>query len=215
MFLDGFKGVIFDLDGTLLDSMSVWQQVDIDFLAKRGIAVPEDYQDAVKNMYFSTAAVYTKERFSLSDTVEEIMAEWVQLGFEAYKNRVRLKAGAKRLLNYLYENNVKLAFATANEEQLSEAVLTSNGVWELFSANAYVAETGKDKSEPEVYLLACKRLGVKPSECVVFEDILQGIEGAKKGGFTVCGVFDESSKEDWDKIVKTADFSVLSFEELF
>ena len=93
MDLKSFKGAVFDLDGTLLDSMHVWENVDRNFLEKRGIQVPDDYNQAVKNMYFPTAAKYTKERFGLSESEEEIMKEWTLLCLSAYRTQVRLKAG--------------------------------------------------------------------------------------------------------------------------
>lgn len=209
-----FKGAIFDLDGTLLDSMSVWHEVDSKFFKRHGLEMPDNYQDAVKNMHFPTAAQYTKNRFSLSETTDEIMAEWCELCYEAYESQIKLKNGALEFLTKLYKNDVKIAYATANEEKLCKAVLGSNRVWDFFSARAYVSETGKSKAEPDVYLLAAERMGLLPSECAVFEDILQGVKGAKKGGFTVFGVYDESNIGDMEEIKGSADFYITDFEEL-
>lgn len=208
------KGAIFDLDGTLLDSLGVWYDVDVKFFKNHKIEMPKDYQDAVKNMHFPTAAFYTKERFSLPDSVESIIDEWRELCFEAYENSIRLKDGAYEFIKYLRENNIKIAYATANEENLCKAVLTANGVWDCFSVKSYVSETEKSKAEPDVYLLAANRLGVSPKDCIVFEDILQGVKGAKKGNFTVCGVYDIFSDKDSEEIKRNADFYIKSFKEL-
>lgn len=209
-----FKGAIFDLDGTLLDSMHVWRDVDTKFFKKRNMEMPDDYGEALKNMHFPTAAVYTKERFNLPDTVESIMEEWTQSCFEAYEKHIKLKDGAKEYLELLKENNVKIAYATSNSEKLCKAVLSSNCVWEYFSAKAYSEETGKQKTEPDVYLLAAERLGIFPRDCIVFEDIIGGVQGAKKGGFRVCGVYDSTSEKDREQIETTADYYIESFMEL-
>lgn len=209
-----FKGAIFDLDGTLLDSMHVWRDVDNEFFKKRNMEIPDDYGEALKNMHFPTAAVYTKERFNLPDTVESIMAEWTKACFDAYQNDIKLKDGAFEYLEFLRKSGVKIAYATSNSEKLCKAVLTANDAWDFFEAMAYSEETGKQKTEPDVYLLASERLGLKPSDCVVFEDILGGARGAKKGGFTVCGVYDSTSEKDADGIKNTADYYIKSFREL-
>ena len=214
MDLKSFKGAVFDLDGTLLDSMHVWENVDKNFLKKRGIQVPDDYNQAVKNMYFPTAAKYTKERFGLVESEEEIMKEWTLLCLSAYRTQVRLKAGVFEYLSGLSKKGIKIAYATANEEALCDAVLSSNKIDRFFSARAYSAEVGKNKSEPDIYLLAAERLGLKPEECMVFEDILMGINGAKKGGFSVCGVYDATSERETALIKERADYYINSFTEL-
>lgn len=208
------KGAIFDLDGTLLDSMAVWHDVDVQFFCRRNIEMPADYPDEIKNMHFPSAAEYTKARFSLPDSIQSIIDEWRSLCFDAYQNRIRLKDGAFEFLNILHKNGVKIAYATASEEQLCKTVLTSNRVIELFSAKAYVEEAGKSKAYPDVYRLACERMSLKPFECIVFEDILQGVQGAKKGGFTVCGVYDRCSESETEKIKRVSDLYITSFKEL-
>lgn len=214
MDIKKFKGAIFDLDGTLLDSIHVWHNVDKAFFAKRNLPLTADYIDAIKNMHFPTAAVYTKERYNLPESTEGIMKEWYDLCFEAYENHILLKDGAYEFLQMLCKNGIKIAYATANEEKLCRAALTKNGVWDLFSACAYVSETKVDKSQPDVYLLASERLRLEPSECIVFEDILQGILGAEKGGFATCGVYDDSSLKDKEEIFRNADYYINSFSEL-
>ena len=209
-----YKGVIFDLDGTLLDSMDVWNRVDIEFFENRNMQMPTDYQDNVKTMHFPTAAKYTKERFNLSDSIEEIMAEWTTLCLDAYKNEIKLKNGAFEFLHFLDENNIKISYATANSEILCEKCLKSNGVWDLFCARAYSEEVNKSKSEPDIYLLASERMNLKPQDCNVFEDLYEGIIGAKKGGFSTCGVSDKTNLISRNQIRKEADFYIDSFTEL-
>lgn len=214
MDIKKYKGAIFDLDGTLFDSMGIWKDVDLAFFNRRGIEMPDDYQECIKDMHFKSMAIYTKERFNLPDDINDIMDEWCELCFDEYENQIGLKDGVYDYLISLKDKGIKLAYATANTTGLSEVCLKSNGIYELFDACAYLHETKSDKSDPDVYLLACERLGLIPSECIVFEDILPGIQGAKKGGFTVCGVYDKFSEKDECDIRKIADYYIKSFNEL-
>ncbi len=214
MDISAFKGVIFDLDGTLFDSMSVWLDVDTAFFARRGMALPADYQDAIKSMRLDAIARYTKDTYRLPDSIEEIISEWRALSLDAYRHHVPLKKGAYAFLKKLKENGVKIAYATANDAVLTEVCLKANGIEAVFDAHAYLSEVNTNKDEPTVYLLACERLGLAPSECLVFEDILTAVTGAKNGGFAVCGVYDEDSKDDAAAIRRVADGFVRSFEEL-
>lgn len=214
MNIKNFKGAIFDLDGTLFDSMGIWKEVDIAFFRNHGMRMPSDYQDKIKDMHFRTMAIYTKERFKMRSSIESIMDEWCELCYDKYANEVPLKAGVREFLDLLKENGIKIAFATANTTQLSEVCLKNNEIFDYFDTGAYLHETLTDKSDPDVYLLASERLGLAPSECIVFEDLLAGINGAVKGGFAVCGVYDKHSRKDTRYIKQIADYYINSFEEL-
>ena len=214
MNINKFKGAIFDLDGTLFDSMGIWKEVDLAFFKNHGMRMPSDYQDKIKDMHFKTMAIYTKERFHMRSSVESIMDEWCELCFDKYANEVPLKKGVKKFLELLKTNGIKIAFATANTTELSEVCLKNNGIFEYFDTGSYLHETFTDKSDPDVYFLACERLGLSPDECIVFEDLLAGIKGAVKGGFTVCGVYDKHSRRDTENIKRIADYYINSFEEL-
>lgn len=214
MNIKQFKGAIFDLDGTLFDSMGIWKDVDEAFFTKRNMTMPDDYQESIKDMHFKPMAEYTKERFNLPDDIHDIMDEWCSLCFEEYEKHVPLKSGVKKYLEHLKANGIKIAFATANTQELSEVCLKSNKIFDLFDAYAYLFETEKNKNEPDIFLLACERLGLAPQECIVFEDILPAIKAAKKGGFAVCGVYDSFSAKDTDEIIENADYYIKSFAEL-
>ena len=214
MNIKNFKGAIFDLDGTLFDSMGIWKEVDIAFFRNHGMRMPSDYQDKIKDMHFRTMAIYTKERFKMRSSIESIMDEWCELCYDKYAKEVPLKAGVKEFLELLKENGIKIAFATANTTELSEVCLKNNEIFDYFDTGAYLHETLTDKSDPDVYLLASERLGLAPSECIVFEDLLAGINGAVKGGFAVCGVYDKHSRKDTRYIKQIADYYINSFEEL-
>ena len=214
MGLKEFKGAIFDLDGTLLDSMHIWHDVDVEFFRRRNLEVTKEYVDIIKNMHLPAAAVYTKEKYNIKENVEEIVDEWLELCANAYLTDVEMKAGVFEYLKMLHDKGVKIAFATASEKVVCEQTLKKHGIFDFFSASAYVSEINIGKTEPDIYFLAAQRIGVKPQDCIVFEDIIEGIRGAKKGNFITCGVFDKSSAKDEDEIRNTADYYIKSFEEL-
>lgn len=214
MDINKYNGAIFDLDGTLFDSMGIWKDVDLAFFERRNMIMPDDYQECIKDMHFKTMAIYTKERFNLPDDINDIMDEWCELCFDEYENKIGLKDGVYDYLISLKSKDIKLAYATANTTELSTVCLKSNGIFQLFDTCAYLHETQSDKCEPDVYLLACERLNLSPEECIVFEDILPGVCGAKKGNFTVCGVYDRYSEKDAREIKRIADYYINSFEEL-
>lgn len=208
------KGAIFDLDGTLLDSMWVWKQIDHDFLLKRGIAVPDDYMLAVAHLGAYQTAIYTAERFGLPETPEQMIDEWVEMAVDYYTNKVKLKKSAYEYLEMLYNKGVKLAVATANDESLYLPALKHTGIEKFFSAVVNVNDVERKKGFPDIYWLACEKMGVKPEESAVYEDIYMGICGAKDGGFIAVGVYDETSAPDEQKIREKADRYIYDFEEL-
>ncbi|MGN0343101.1 MAG: HAD family hydrolase [Roseburia sp.] len=208
------KGAIFDLDGTLLDSMGVWRKIDEDFLGKRGFEVPKDYLEAITSKHFSEAAVYTKERFGLSETPEEIVAEWFAMAEEAYTNHVQLKPYVKEYVECLSKRGIKIAAATSSDRRLFVPCLQHCGIYEYFDVLVQTEEVPKGKGFPDVYQEAARRLGLKPSQCVVYEDILKGIQGARMDAFYVVGVEDIHSAYEKAAIMELADCYICSWQEL-
>ena len=212
--MENFKGAIFDLDGTLLDSMSLWHKVDIAFFENRKMAIPEGYIQAISPMGTYNAAVYTKETYNIKESIEEIIDEWRVIAKKEYSEHVKLKNGAKEYLLRLKEKGVKLAVATASDKDLFEECLQKYGIADLFDYFVTVNEVGKGKSSPDIYLRAAEKLGVKPQECVVFEDISTALSTAKNAGFYCVCVYDESSSADVEKNKKIADRFVFDFNEM-
>lgn len=205
-------GAIFDLDGTILDSLWIWEEIDRRFLAKRGIAMPEDYVDAVNRMEFSQAAEYTIARFGLPDALESLMSEWTAMTRDAYAHEIALKPGVKAYLESLSSRGVRLGIATSSTPELFVPALENNGILRLFSAIATTSEVPHGKDRPDVYLLAAERLGMLPSECIVFEDTLPGIRSASSAGFITAGVRDRFSENDAQAIKALSDFWIDTFE---
>lgn len=208
------EGFIFDLDGTLLDSMWVWSEVDRRFLARRGLALPPDYMEAVSAMEFARAAAYTIDRFQLDDSPEALVHEWMELSRQAYAREVRLKPGAKAYLARLRESGARLGVATSAAEELFIPALKSNGVFDWFTAFATTKEAGRGKEFPDVFDLAARRLGLSPSVCAVFEDTLPGLRGAAAGGFFTVGVYDAFSTVKQKAAACVANLYIKDFTDL-
>ena len=183
------KGAIFDLDGTLFDSLWVWAEIDKRFLGKRGFEVPPDYQLAIAAMGFRETAEYTIRRFGLDESPEELMNEWMDMSRDIYAHEIELKPHAKEFLLELHKKGVKLGVATSSSPDLYIPALKNNGVYELFEVLMDTSET-RGKDYPDVYLAAADKLGLSPSECVVFEDLPVALRSAKSGGFKTVAIFD-------------------------
>jgi beta-phosphoglucomutase-like phosphatase (HAD superfamily) len=205
------KSYIFDLDGTLLDSMDVWTDIDIDFLKKRGFAVPADYADSILSMSMPEAAAYTINRFALPDSVDSLMREWIDMAVYVYGNVVRMKPYAKEYIAALHECGAKLAVATSLPVELYEPALCNHDIHNLFHVFCSSTEVGYGKTRPDVFHLTAKKLGVSACDCVAFEDILAAVKSAKSIGMTVYGVYDKSSEADWEQIKEIADGVILDF----
>ncbi len=214
MQLPILSGAVFDLDGTLLDSMYVWSDVNRDFLKKRGLTAPDGYIEKIAPMFSDEAADYAIRTLGLSDEPEDLLREWDEMALCVYAGKVTLKNGAGEYLRKLKDSGVKLGVATALTSRLYRPVLEHNGIYGLFDAFASSCEVPRSKAFPDVYLLAAQRIGVSPAECMVFEDIRTGVLGAKAGGFFTCGVYEPWSFEEQEGLSEAADYYIRSFEEL-
>lgn len=209
-----FKGMIFDLDGTLVKSSHVWSDIDKKFLGKRGIPVPKDYYKQISAMNFEQAARFTNEHFGLNESIEDIQKEWFDMAIYEYSNCVDQVEGADEFLRYIKENGVKIALATASNRSLYEPVLKRNGIYDYFDFFASTEQVKRGKGFPDVYEFAAKGLGLKPCECAVFEDILEGVRGAKAGNFTAVACLNAHYIDDFEKIKSEADLCFETYLEL-
>ncbi len=210
-----FRAALFDLDGTLLDSMNVWKRVDEIFFAGRGMAVPEDYGRKVAGMSYRETAEFTVAEYLPGETVQGLLDEWSRLSLREYAERVPLKPGAADYLRMLRRAGVRLAVTTALPPSMYEPCLKRLGVFALFDELCSTEHTGgRGKAGGEVYLLAARRLNVPPEDCAVFEDVLAGIAGAKRVGMRAYCVRDAHSEKDFPAMAALADGCVDTLDQM-
>lgn len=208
------KAVIFDLDGTLVDSMWMWKSIDMEFLGSRGYSCPENLQKEIEGMSFSETAFYFKERFKLKETLEEIKDIWAKMSIEKYRKEVPLKPGAGEFLKYIAERGLKAGIATSNGRQMVEAVIESLNIGQYFQVVATSCEVAAGKPSPDIYLKVAKELLVSPAQCLVFEDVPAGIMAGKRAGMTVCAIDDEFSREMEKEKRELADYFIYDYYEI-
>ncbi len=204
---------IFDLDGTLLDSMGVWAAVDEAFLLRRGIEMPDDYSAMLAPMGFPAAAAYTRARFSLPESEEAIMTEWHEMAVDAYTHHIEAKPFVREYLSMLRQKHISIAAATASQAVFYRPALQRCGLFSYFSSITEISEVSRGKGFPDIYLRAAEKMNRPPEQCAVFEDICAGISGARAGGFFCVGVYDAHTMEQ-DILRRSADRYIYDFSEL-
>ena len=212
--LDNIKAVIFDLDGTVVDSMWMWEAIDIEYLARFGIPLPADLQKKISGMSFSETAVYFKETFGIPDSLDKIKADWNDMAMYKYCHEVPLKPGVLSFLQELKKRGIKTGIATSNSVELLNYFLKAHELHNYFEVVITGSDGLRGKPAPDMYLEAAKRLSVKPEKCLVFEDIMPGILAGKRAGMRVCAVDDVYSNDITDKKIEEADYFIKSFEDI-
>ena len=189
---------LFDLDGTLIDSNGIWAGVDRTFLARRGMPYTREYYEGVAHTILPLAAVFTKEYCHLEQSCEEIIAEWMELAKDSYAH-VALKPHVRALLDKLTADGERLAVFTSAVPSHCETALRVHGLAPYFERVVFAHDLGVDKGTPDAFREACGLLGVKPAECVFFDDSVKSCRAAKEAGLYVVGVYDpffEDTKAD-------------------
>lgn len=215
LVLQKMEAVLFDLDGTLVDSMWMWKEIDIEYLGRFGCTCPPELQKVIEGMSFSETAEYFKSRFQIPDSIDEIKQAWIRMSIEKYRNEVPLKPGVMRLLQYLERTGKKAGIATSNGRDMVDAVLESLQIRPYFRVIATACEVAAGKPAPDIYLEVARRLSAKPSRCLVFEDVPAGILAGKRAGMTVCAVEDRFSAGMREEKKELADFYIDDYNELF
>ncbi len=209
------KAIIFDMDGSLVDSMWLWTKVDDIYMEKYHLTMPEHFHKEIEGMSFTETAEYFLKTFpQLNCTVEEIKQEWQDLTMELYCTQVPLKPGAGEFLKRMKEKGILLGIATSNARELAEAVLDALHIRTYFDTVRTSCEVAKGKPAPDVYLKAAEDLHVIPEECLVFEDVPSGILAGKNAGMTVCAVDDDFSKPYEQEKRNLADYYIYDYEEV-
>ena len=208
------KAVIFDMDGTLLDSTSLWHDIDTAFFAKRGMGVPEEYAQHIVHLGLQQAAIYTKRAYGFKETPEEIMEEWHQMSLNIYQNDVRMKPGALELLELLKSRGIKMAIATANDEQLYMPCIERLGIKKYFDYIADVNNVKEGKQSAKIYEFLAEQMQSPKDNTVVIEDMPTCVKTAYQNGFITIAVNDPASKDYNEDKRSNSDLFIDNFYEL-
>lgn len=208
------KGAIFDVDGTLLDSMEIWEDVGVRYLNSIGIEAEPDLGTVLFTMSIQEGAAYVKEHYYLSQEPEEIVQGVLDIISNYYKKTALLKSGAKELLEKLDKHNIPMTVASSNNKKEIERAFERLGIAKYFDRIFTCEEDGAGKTKPDIYLRAAEYLGTRPEETVVFEDVIHAIRTAKQAGFQVVGIYDEASKDDQEEVQREADWYCREWAEL-
>lgn len=204
---------LFDLDGTLIDSNGIWENVDRVFLSRRGYSYTREYRDGMAHMIFPLAAEFTKEYCHLSESCEDIMAEWMALAKDSYAH-VALKPGARALLDALRARGERLAVFTSAVPEHCATALAVHGLAPYFEKVVYAHDLGINKSSPEAFRRAAEELGVAPEDCTLLDDSVRSCRAAKESGLHVIGVFDPVFADVESEMPDACDRFIHSLEEL-
>ena len=208
------KAVIFDMDGTLIDSTSLWHDIDINFFKKRGMELPDGYAQKIVHLGLKGAAKFTKEEYGLKESEQEIMDEWHQMSLDMYRNDVKLKQGAIELLTFFKKKNIPMAIATANDDQLYMPCIERLGIGSYFSYIADVNNIKEGKHSARIYEYLAEKMGVNKENTLVIEDMPTCIKTAYASGFITVAMDDNASKEFEDEKRSNSDLFVHNFNEL-
>ena len=207
------KGAIFDLDGTLLDSMFIWDTIGEVYLRSLDIEPREILSETFKTFTLEQAAEYYREHYGVTLSVGEIVDGVNEMVAEIYRTKVALKKGVLEFLRDLRSKGVKMCVATVTDRPIVEDVLVSLGIRDFFVEILTCAEVGYNKETPHIYRAALEVLGTKKDETVVFEDALHALITAKKDGFKVAAVYDKH-EEKQEKVKEIADIYIEDFNTI-
>ncbi len=209
------KYIIFDLDGTLIDSMPVWRGTGSGFLNNHNFPVPENLMEVVKTQTIWQTAEWFRTELGVPMEAEDIVHEIVESVVEAYRHTIPLKDGAMEYLEKMKQEGVEMCILTASEADYILPALDRLDIRKYFSHVLTCTELGEYKNDGKAYLKTMELMGGTLEETVVFEDAYYAVKGAKSVGFPVYAVLDEVVREDdIDKIKETADHYFHSYKEL-
>jgi len=205
---------LFDLDGTLIDSNGMWQEVDYRFLAAHNLPVTDEYLAAVGRSIFPVAAQYTIDYYNLDLSPQAIMDEWMSLARDAYEHHIPLKPGVREYLMQESARGEELALVSACVPELGHAVLNRHGLTPLFHHLIFAQEFGLEKHDPTFYDQVLSLLGASAHECIFYEDSPSNCATAKSMGMTVIGVLDPLYAGETAQMQQLCDCCIRDFSEL-
>ena len=205
--------LIFDMDGTLIDSNGIWKDVDSAFLARRGLPYTREYAEGVAHTIFPKAAAFTRAYCGIADTEEQIMAEWMDLAGDLYAS-VSVKPGVKAYLERCRSQGQRMILLTSSVPAHCRTAMEHLGLAQYFEHTVYAHDLQMEKSQPEIYRLAARQMGVSPQACTFFDDSVAACRGARAAGLYVIGVYDPFFARTEQEMRQVCHRYIMSFEEL-
>ncbi len=208
------KAVIFDLDGTLLDTMLEWENIGANYLKSLGLEPEYNINEILKPLSLEEASEYFIKKYKVNKTSKEILDDINSLIAEQYENHLELKDGVLDVLNELKEKNIKMCVATATEHDLALSALKRLNIDKYFEFVLTCGEVGYSKKYPTIYIEATNKLGLTINDIIIFEDSLMAMKSAKAAGFKIVGIYDIASRQEQEEIKEICDKYILKFEDL-
>lgn len=211
--IENIKLFLFDLDGTILDSLKIWNDIDLLFFKNHNLIMGEDYHIAIAPLTLEETAIYTKNTYKLDIDEEQIMKEWSDLAIKEYAENVNLKKGVKEFLDYLKNKNVHLAIATSCNEEMFKPCLERYGIVSYFE-HFYTSQNLKiNKSNTNFFKEILNEYKIEPDQILFFEDSLASMKCAKSLGFNVVAVMDKKWEKQKEEIIASSDDQIEDFSQ--
>lgn len=207
------KAMIFDADGTMLDSMHIWSELGERYLARIGIKAEKNLSEILYPMTLEESSAYLKKQYRLSDSEEKITEDSLKIIQGFYRYDVKAKPGLRSFLTQAKAKHIRMGIATSGDKTLLQAALQRLELSDFFPIIFTCSELKTSKREPDIYLKTADAMHVLPEQTAVFEDALHGICSAKQGGFFTVAVQDRFQQNDKEKILQTADCCIADFND--
>lgn len=207
------KGVIFDVDGVLLNSMPVWENLGELYLDHLGIEAEKNLGETLFEMSLEEAADYLISHYNLEKTVEEVVQGLNKEVEDYYAKRVPLKEGVRQYLEEFRERKIPMVIATTGDRKNAEAALSRLKVLPYFQGVFTASEIRSGKDQPDIYFAALLQLDTEPEQTWVFEDTYQALRTAKHAGFKTVAVYDKANDKNLAQIWNTADIYLPEFDD--
>ena len=205
--------LLFDMDGTLINSNGIWHEVDVAFLARRNMPYTQEYYEGVAHMALPLAAIFTREYCKIDTPDEEIIAEWMELAGDMY-HTVALKDGVRAYLDKCRANGERMAVLTSCVPSHCRDALSAHGLSQYFEEIFFAQEMKMDKREKGIYEKVAALLGVSPAECTLYDDSTAACRAAREAGMQTVGVYDDFFTSAWPELQTICHRTIRSFEDL-
>lgn len=206
--------LLFDLDGTLIDSSDIWVQIDIDFTTRHNLPLTKEYHDFVAHATAPASAAFTKEYYQLDMSIDAIMQEWSDQALYAYSNTIQLKPHVRTYLDQCQNNGERMVILTSSIPELCRAALEHNGLMQYFDQLLFAQEFGIEKKDPALFHTVARHLSVPIETCLLYDDSPISCRSAKAAGAKVVGVHDKFFAANEKEMRTFCDHYIFDFSEL-